>query len=134
MDPSPLLIKAAEENWESWSPDQVPQRGLVHWKTLISGDKTPSNELTLGLCEIAPEQALHRHRHAPAEIYYILEGTGSMEINGSTQGVEAGSAVFIPGHATHGITNIGSTPLKFLYAFATDSFESVEYIFEDSEA
>lgn len=39
--------------------------------------------------------------------------------------VAAGSAVFIPGDAEHGIRNTRNRPLRFVYAVATDSIDVV---------
>ncbi|MGR6964107.1 hypothetical protein ACU610_06585 [Geodermatophilus sp. URMC 61] len=43
----------------------------------------------------------------------------------------AGSAVFVPGDAEHGTRNTGEGPLRFVYAFATDSIDVVVYRFSD---
>jgi oxalate decarboxylase/phosphoglucose isomerase-like protein (cupin superfamily) len=43
--------------------------------------------------------------------------------------VSAGTGIFIPGNAEHGIKNIGFFTLKFLYAFAVDGFSEVVYVF-----
>ncbi len=55
------------------------------------------------------------HRHLLAEeIYYILEGQGSMRIAEEVQPVGPGDAIAIPCGQYHQITNTGSTVLKFL--------------------
>jgi mannose-6-phosphate isomerase-like protein (cupin superfamily) len=54
-----------------------------------------------------------RHYHAVSEeIYFMLEGAGEMEIDGSRQRVGPGDAVLIPAGARHQIT--AETPLRFL--------------------
>jgi oxalate decarboxylase/phosphoglucose isomerase-like protein (cupin superfamily) len=45
--------------------------------------------------------------------------------------VEAGSAVFIPGNAFHSLANMGASELRFAYVFAADSFEEIEYVFDE---
>jgi len=55
------------------------------------------------------------HHHVQTEeIYYILEGTGRMEMGDDHRGVQPGDAVAIPPGAIHTIANTGDTPLKFL--------------------
>jgi mannose-6-phosphate isomerase-like protein (cupin superfamily) len=54
------------------------------------------------------------HHPATEEIYYVLEGTGRMEIAGQQRDVGPGDAIAIPPGQTHQITNIGSTRLRFL--------------------
>lgn len=120
--------------WESWSREDIPTRGSVQWKTLISGDRTNTDALTCGIAQISPGNSLHLHRHAQAEFYYVLRGVGTMEIDGKAQEIPEGSAVFIPGGASHGITNRGSEDLEFLYGFPTDSFKDVIYLFGEAGA
>jgi mannose-6-phosphate isomerase-like protein (cupin superfamily) len=69
------------------------------------------------------------HRHAPAEVYYVVAGAGLMSLDGREIPVRAGSAVFIPGMAEHGIRQTGSEVLRLFYLFPVDSFDSVEYLF-----
>ncbi len=55
------------------------------------------------------------HYHPQTEeIYYILEGTGSMRIGDELREVGPGDAIAIPPGATHQIENTGSVLLKFL--------------------
>lgn len=130
MNPKPVLTQVDDCEWETWPEEAIPTQGVVFWKTLLSQDKTPSADLTMGLGEIPPDEILHAHRHAPAEAYFILEGTGLLGIDGQENVVEAGTAVFIPGYAIHSLKNIGAAPLRFLYIFPVDSFQEVEYIFD----
>jgi mannose-6-phosphate isomerase-like protein (cupin superfamily) len=123
------VVHEADREWETWDQAQIATRGVTYWKTLISGDKTPSYSLTMGLAQIPPSETLSRHRHAQAEIYYILEGTGVVEIDDQKHIVGPGTAIFIPGDAIHCFTNTGISVLRFIYTFPADSFGDIEYIF-----
>jgi mannose-6-phosphate isomerase-like protein (cupin superfamily) len=48
------------------------------------------------------------------EIYYILEGTGRMQIGSDTRDIGPGDAIAIPPGAAHTIANTGRGTLKFL--------------------
>ncbi len=122
----PVVIHADEPPREGWDD---PVKGRIAWRTLFSGDRTPTAALTAGVAELEPGGWLALHRHAPAEIYYVLEGRGIVTLDGVEHEVSAGSAVFIPGNVEHGSRNAGDTPLRVLYAFAADSFAEVEYRF-----
>lgn len=113
---------------ESW--DEA-QRGNVVWRTLISGDRTPTSQMTLGVAEIGPGDTEHLglHRHEAAEIYYVLSGEGVVSIDGAEHPLRAGSSVFVPGNVLHGARNTGRETLRLLYVFAADSFSGVEYVF-----
>lgn len=129
MDREPVVVRESARDWQTWPQEEVAERGLVYWRTLISGDVTHSEDLTMGIAKIPPAEALREHRHRQAEIYLILEGTGSVRIGGKARPVEAGSAVFIPGNAVHSCENTGASDLRFAYVFPANSFEEVEYVF-----
>ncbi len=111
-------------------------RGRITWRTLLSGDRTPTDQLTLGVTEIGPGQPspFHPHRHAQAEIYYVLSGEGIVSIDGLEHPLRAGSSVFIPGDVWHGARNTGRDTLRLLYVFAADSFADVRYTFPGEAA
>lgn len=101
----------------------------VTWRTLISGDRTPTAALTVGVADVPPGHPGQGglHRHEPAEIYYVLEGEGTMVIGDAEHPLRAGSAVFVPPNAWHLARNTGAGTLRILYAFPTDSFGDVTY-------
>ena len=70
---------------------------------------------TLAEARLPAGASTTRHRHPKTEeIYYLLEGTGLMDIDGQTQEVTVGDAIAIPPGAVHQITNQGEETLKFL--------------------
>ena len=66
MDPKPVVIQEGTREWETWPDEEVAQKGLVYWRTLISGDVTRSEALTMGIGKMPPGEALHKHRHQQA--------------------------------------------------------------------
>jgi quercetin dioxygenase-like cupin family protein len=124
--PEPLVIRVEDQERDGWDD---PVKGRIAWRTPFSGDRTETDSLTAGMAELEPGGWLGLHRHDPAEIYFVLQGRGLLTLDGAEYVVTAGSAVFIPGDAEHGIRNDGTALLRFLYAFAVDSFADVEYRF-----
>jgi mannose-6-phosphate isomerase-like protein (cupin superfamily) len=120
-----VVVDSADCEWESWPAE----RGSVRWRTLLSGDRTPTDTFTLGIATLVPDGSLYEHRHEQAEAYLVLEGTGEVVVNGVAAPVRPGAAVFIPGNARHGIRNNGATELRLAYVLAADSFADVEYVF-----
>ena len=121
----PLVRRITDCPTESWSAP------AVEWWTLVSGDRTESNQLTAGIAEIpvgadAPERG---HTHDAAEIYYFISGSGYMSVDGEIARVAAGDTVFIPEGAEHFAANDGSDPLRLFYVFARDAFSDVHYEF-----
>jgi len=97
------------------------------WRTLTSADRTPTTQLTSGVCELEPGGELELHRHPTLELYYFLEGTGVVMLGSQLQPVAAGSTISIPADLPHGIRNTGATTLKLFYVFPVDSFSEVVY-------
>jgi mannose-6-phosphate isomerase-like protein (cupin superfamily) len=124
-DALPVLRREADVSEESWND----ARGRLSFRTLIDGDETATTALTFGTATLKPGEWLALHRHAPPEIYFILSGSGAMTIDGERHDVSAGTGIFIPGNAEHGISNAGPETLKFLYAFAVNGFSEVVYVF-----
>jgi quercetin dioxygenase-like cupin family protein len=127
---SQAVITTAEERpRDEWND---PIHGRVSWHTLFSSDITPTDSMSAGVAELVSGGELRPHRHEQPEIYFILEGTGIVRIDGHETVVKAGTAVFIPGNAEHGIRNDSDANLKLFYAFPTGSFADVVYRFPDN--
>ena len=124
------LVESFVASAENTAPEVWDDaRGRLSFHTLISAGATPSNGLVAGVSAIEPGGGLARHRHAPPEIYYVLEGAATVTIDGVARVVSAGAAVFIPGNAWHSIDNNFEKPFRIFYVFPTDRFEDVEYVF-----
>ena len=130
MERGPIVSREADREWETWGEEDVPRKGLVFWKTLISRGVTRSQGLTLGVASLPPGGALREHRHAQEEVYLVLDGSGLVRVGAEELAVEAGSAVFVPGDALHSCENTGTSDLRVAYVFPADSFDEVEYVFE----
>jgi quercetin dioxygenase-like cupin family protein len=128
MSAEPVVVREDELGWETWDGEARP--GELAWKTLIGAPATPSDTLTLGVARVPPGAPLAEHRHAHAEVYLVLAGTGVVSVDGETRPVGPGTAVFIPGDARHGLRCTGDAELRFAYAFAADSFADVAYVFD----
>ena len=122
----PLIISERNVVRDSWDD---ATRGVLGFRTLFSAGTTATRALTAGIADLSAGGWLGLHRHAPAEIYYVVQGHGTVTLDGAGYPVSAGTAVYIPGDTEHGIRNAGSAPLRFFYAFAVDSFDDVRYRF-----
>lgn len=84
-------------------------------RELLHPDKQPI-ELRYSLAHaiVSVGQTSGLHSLTTSEVYYILSGTGEMHIDGETQIVEPGDAVYIPPNAKQFIRNCGQEPLVFI--------------------
>ncbi|MEM6822481.1 MAG: cupin domain-containing protein [Verrucomicrobiota bacterium] len=70
---------------------------------------------SLAEARVPAGSATAEHKHPKTEeIYYILEGSGTMKIGEETQTVRVGDGIAIPPGEPHKIWNTGSEDLVFL--------------------
>lgn len=125
-DPGSVRAVVLSDDDIAMMPAESFPDGKVSWKTLFTASRTPTDSLTTGIAVCSPKTGhLCAHRHAQAEVYYIIEGQGVVQIDGKESHVQAGSVVFIPGDAEHAVWNVGEGSLRWFYVFPTDSFEDV---------
>jgi len=127
----PVVIREDERGWEALRGEEAADPDAAVYKTLISGGLTRSESLTLGVAKIPSGAALSAHRHRQPEVYLVLAGEGSVRVGAGVRPIRAGSAVFVPGDTVHSCENTGTSELRLAYVLAADSFDDVEYIFED---
>src|SRR5581483_7918709 len=70
---------------------------------------------SLAEATLEPDQATERHYHrATEEIYFVVKGSGMLEVDGDRQMVRPGDAILIPPGAWHTVENNGTSELRFL--------------------
>ena len=82
-------------------------------RSILDRAIAPVVNQSLAEASVPAGRSTQRHYHLLSEeFYYILEGTGDMEIDGETRSVRPGDAVLIPAGAWHTIT--AREALRFL--------------------
>ena len=70
---------------------------------------------SLAEATLEPDEATQRHYHrATEEIYFVLKGSGRMEVDGDSKMIRPGDAVLVPAGAWHTLENNGNSDLRFL--------------------
>ncbi len=121
----PARVDAATLPDERWDD---PARGTIRFRTLISAPQTATSDFVCGVAMMAEGDTFPLHSHAEAEVYFGLEGTGEVMIDGMPHSLAPGVALYIPGGAVHGVP-LAKAPLTWFYTFATDSFADIHYRF-----
>jgi mannose-6-phosphate isomerase-like protein (cupin superfamily) len=104
-----MIIKDLEDCREIKAGDGSALRELLH------PAKGPFEcGYSLAHARIKSHEATTPHRLMSSEVYYILEGEGLMHIDGESEAVAAGQAVYIPPRALQSIENTGAADLTFL--------------------
>jgi quercetin dioxygenase-like cupin family protein len=118
-------IDSAALPLESWSD---PARGTIRWRTLLPAALSSSAGLVAGVAELAAGDDYAAHHHPETEIYFGLEGEGTVMIDGTPNRLAPGIILYIAGGAVHAIPSV-ARPLRFLYAFAARDFDDIRYTF-----
>ncbi len=106
------------------APRYKRDAGIVSY-LLASARTSQSQHLTTTLVEIEPGGIQRIHSHIPEQIYFILEGSGSMTVGSESEQVGPGDCVFIPSSSDHGLINDGDSTLRYFSASAP-TFEKTE--------
>jgi len=98
--------------------DQVPSfitKDGSEIRELLAHRNSCIRNQTLAEARLPPGRSTTPHRHKKTEeIYYILEGRGSMRVGDEIKPVGPGDAIAIPPGSLHQITNTSTEILKFL--------------------
>jgi len=81
---------------------------LAHRNSCLRNQSLAEARLPTGCATLA------HHHPRTEEIYYILEGSGRMQVDDQTADVAVGDAIAIPPGSQHQLTNTGPIPLTFL--------------------
>jgi mannose-6-phosphate isomerase-like protein (cupin superfamily) len=104
-----MIIRNVQECQEFVAGDETNLRELLH------PDNIPlSIRYSLAHAVVRPGEASLPHKLKASEVYYILEGTGQMHVDGASEQVGPGHAIYVPPNAIQHIRNTGDTDLKFL--------------------
>ncbi len=132
---SEFTYRAAQKmQWSTWPEQQVDDAGVI-WKMLLGNEGAENgNAMAMGIARIRPGQKLDLHHHRAPEIYYLLGGAGTVEIDGHSVSAKAGEAYFLPGNAPHVSQASDDEYLEFAFFFPYQSFNQVEYHMQEPRA
>jgi mannose-6-phosphate isomerase-like protein (cupin superfamily) len=91
--------------------------GESTWQQLVPGHGIRGPWEAIERATLPPRGVSGLHRHSrTVELYFILEGRGTLTIDGHQTGVEAGSLGLVGRGSVHGLTNHGCGALEWLVA------------------
>ena len=97
-------------------------------REILNRSNAPVQNQSLAEATLPSGGSTRRHHHKRSEeIYFVLEGTGRIEIDGETREVAPGDAILIPPGAWHQITAV--TDLRFLCC-CSPPYEHADTFFE----
>ena len=84
-------------------------------RSILDLTNAPVKQQSLAEATLQAQSSTDRHYHRKSEeLYFILEGEGVMELDGSTKPIGPGDAILIPPNAWHQITASNTSQLRFL--------------------
>ena len=87
-------------------------------KVLVDTSIDPET-LHLHISEIEPGTVAHPpHTHEGVEAFYILEGQGTIEMEGERYVLGPNQAVLLDATKLHGLANSGDTPMRYIVIIA----------------
>ena len=89
--------------------------GVMYWNRLATGSHLYGDWDGVEWVAFDPggRAGLHTHTHTE-EIWFILQGTGRVELDGVEHEVGPGSIVMTPLHSRHKMVNIGEERLEYV--------------------
>jgi mannose-6-phosphate isomerase-like protein (cupin superfamily) len=77
---------------------------------LIHPTTVGSDQLGVSVAMLGPGEVIKRHRHSYEEAYYVIEGHGTMFLEGHDEiDLYPGRAVYVPPETIHGQVNTSDT-------------------------
>mgnify|MGYP000480481330 CR=1 FL=1 len=75
----------------------------------------PESRMSVAMASLNPGKSTVLHYHKSSdEIYFILSGSGLLEIEGEKREVSAGDYIYIKAGQKHKVENLGEEPLKIV--------------------
>ncbi len=99
--------------------------GVRDWKLIYPETEMPTQTLIMGMVEIGPGQHTPLHRHNCEEVYYVLQGKGTIESEGVRHTFEAGDAVLNRPNVAHRVFNTAEQQTLRLLVVAGIMFVSL---------
>lgn len=104
------VFRAEEVEWIS-----PPAHYGAFSKKLICPENSETKDIDFRVSIYRPQGYAEVHEHAVAEnIYYVIRGTGLVELDGEKYVVEPNTVVYMPPGVKHGIWNTGFEDLVFI--------------------
>lgn len=104
-------LRMTVQNLENQTPFTTKDGSTI--RSILDATNAPVEKQSLAEARLPAGGATERHYHKLSEeFYFILDGTGEMNIDDETSAVGPGDAILIPPFAWHTIR--ATTPLRFL--------------------
>jgi mannose-6-phosphate isomerase-like protein (cupin superfamily) len=92
-----------------------PTRHGALKRVLLRHEEVHSPLMFLNEVYVAPGERVERHQHEDMEeIFYFLEGEGTMQMGEEIQSIKSGDCVVVPMRTPHVVENNGTQKMRFV--------------------
>lgn len=110
-----MLIRKKEDMKQETFEKRWNGTGQHHVVHLLNPDELNGKGRLFAENTLLPGASIGMHPHkGDTEVYYFLEGTGLYQTEDEDYEVHAGDLTLVEDGRSHGIKNIGLSPLKFI--------------------
>ncbi len=93
--------------------------GRSMFRILLDEESVGAKQFALLVNEFDPGLTSTAHKHDEAEhAFYVISGTGVIDVEGEKISVAAGDAVFVPPGKMHQVSSTGDEMLKYVVLYA----------------
>src|SRR4051812_41014607 len=97
--------------------DQAAEEATTQREFRIVADPSSGLRSATHFVGYIPTVRAPDHMHFYDEVIYVLDGEGTMEMNGETTPLRAGSCIHLPARTVHCLENLGSDVMKVVAVF-----------------
>lgn len=109
------MILKSQDRTPAYAEHAQGGDGRIERDVLLSGDQLGGACSFVAQISLEPGCSIGVHQHVgDNELYFITEGTGLYNEEGTEHEVSAGDVTFCPEGGTHGIANNGTEMLRFV--------------------
>ena len=81
---------------------------------VLVGEKEGWTDHVMRIIELGPDGYSPRHRHPWPHINYMVEGTGTLFMDGRDHPVKTGTYAYVPANTEHQFKNAGNGMFRFI--------------------
>ena len=82
------------------------------------GAALEADNFVMGHVTIFPNGSVPLHFHQQEEVYYIVAGSGKIQVNGDSRGVQAGDCIYIRPQMEHVLTNTAEQNMIMMFCYS----------------
>ncbi len=95
MSESVIHRNESDYPWEV-EPDDAHRAARIRVRTFVSGGRTATSGLSMGVFEMPPGAVLDPHRHHPQEVYYVTAGEAEVYLDGEWRPLRTATSCTCP--------------------------------------